>query len=247
MVAGLPGGTHVVAPDLRGHGRSFKPERIDDWQAVADDLVALVDRAFVGPVIGVGHSMGGVILTRLAARMPHRFAQLLLVDPVILEPSVYVAPPLLAGAEHPVARRRNRWASPDAMIAAFADRPPYALWEPQVLADYCRHGLLPSGEGDYMLACPPLLEASIYCSAAHNDPAAAIAAVDCPVTVLRARRSERTGEMDFSGSPTRPDLADAFARGRDLHWPDCSHFIPMEHSVRLAALVLSHIEAVERG
>src|SRR5213596_3588112 len=49
----------VVAVDLRGHGRSpvlrsgYRPS---DY---ARDLAALVDRLELGPVVAVGHSMGG--------------------------------------------------------------------------------------------------------------------------------------------------------------------------------------------
>lgn len=242
-IAALPDDLHIVAPDLRGHGRSFRPERIDDWQLLADDLVGLVEQAFDGPLVGVGHSMGGVTLVRLAAVMPGRFARLLLVDPVIATADFY-AHPLPGGAQdHPIARRRGRWESPDAMIAAFAARAPYSQWVPQVLEEYCRHGLLPQEDGGYALACPPLLEASIYASAAHNDPAAAVAAVTCPVTVLRARSGERSGKLDFSVSPTDPALASRFREGRDLHWPDVSHFIPMEVPDRLAALIAQEIDA----
>lgn len=246
VVAALPDDLHIVAPDLRGHGRSFKPERIDDWQTISDDLTGLVQIAFPGPLIGVGHSMGGVTAVRLAAAMAGRFARLVLVDPVIATDEFYADPPPGGPEDHPIARRRAVWESPGAMIAAFADRSPYSLWTVEALDSYCRYGLLPRAHGGYDLACAPLLEASIYASAAHNNPAPAVAAVDCPVTVLRARCGERTGQLDFTVSPTAPELAARFRDGRDFHWPDVSHFIPMEAPERLAALILSEVEAAER-
>lgn len=240
VVAALPAGLHIVAPDLRGHGRSYKPESIVDWGATAADLVPLVHAAFAGTIVGIGHSMGGYCVAHLAGLMPGRFARLLLVDPVILPPDVYDPHATLSDpADHPVARRRNRWDSPQAMIAAFAARQPYAQWQPRALADYCTYGLNPVGDGSgFELGCPPILEASAYLGAPFNDAASMIAKVDRPVTVLRARVAERAGPMDFSTSPTWPDLAASMADARDMHWSDVSHFIPMEQPERLAELIL---------
>jgi 3-oxoadipate enol-lactonase len=52
---------HVIAPDLRGHGRgirSWRPFRLADC---ADDVAALLSTQGVGPVIAVGYSMGGPV------------------------------------------------------------------------------------------------------------------------------------------------------------------------------------------
>lgn len=238
---------HIVAPDLRGHGRSYKPASILDWNATADDLTALVDTAFPGTILGIGHSMGGFCVTRLAARMPDRFARLLLVDPVILPPDIYQPDaPIPDPADHPVARRRNRWTNVEAMIDAFASRLPYSRWQAQALDDYCRYGLLPADDGDgFVLACPPQIEASAYQGSFHNDAMPSVAAVDCPVTVLRARTGERTGAMDFSISPTWRGVASRFADGRDLHWPDVSHFVPMEQPERLGQCIVDEWRAAQ--
>ena len=41
VVAALPAGTHVIAPDHRGHGRSYRPATLADWAATADVLLPL--------------------------------------------------------------------------------------------------------------------------------------------------------------------------------------------------------------
>lgn len=184
--------------------------------------------------------MGGHVAARVAAALPDRFSRLLLVDPVIMSPEVYQemgALPLGDPEEHPVARRRNQWANPDQMIDRFSERLPYADWQPEVLADYCRFGLLPIEDG-FELACPPRLEASAYMGAGRSNPYPLLPVVGCPVTVLRARNGERSSALDFSLSPTWPELAAAFLDGHDVHWAEASHFIPMETPDRLAALIL---------
>lgn len=242
VVAALPADRHVVAPDLRGHGRSYRPASIGDWGVTGDDLIPLIDGLAAGVrLIGVGHSMGGVCLLRAAAARPQRFAELALVDPVVFDPEFYAGAAAAGDPDdHFVSRRRNHWASAQDMAARFAERFPYSGWEPSVLADYANHGLLPRADGDgFELACPPRLEASAYLGSAAFNPLAAAATIACPVTVLRGRTGERQGALDFSISPTWPDLATAFARGRDEQWNDHSHFIPMEAPARLAAFIMT--------
>jgi pimeloyl-ACP methyl ester carboxylesterase len=241
VVVALPAGTHVVVPDHRGHGRSFKPASLADWTGNAAALLPLLDRFAGVPLVGCGHSMGGYVLTRLAAERPDAFRHLILVDPVIMDPGLYRgqnALPVPDPAEHPVARRRNQWASAGEMRARFADRLPYSRWEPQVLADYCDYGLLPAASGEgYELACPPALESSMYQNALRTDPHAWLDNVKAPVTLVRAPTGERGDAMDFSLSPTWTGLGSALHAERDELWDEHSHFIPMEAPERVADLI----------
>ncbi|MDZ3831569.1 MAG: alpha/beta hydrolase [Sphingopyxis sp.] len=241
LVAALPPGVHVIAPDHRGHGRSAKPSTLADWTATADFLLPLIDRFAGNPLTGGGHSMGGYVLTRLAALRPAAFRHIVLVDPVIMPPTFYEggnAPEIVDPAEHPVARRRSRWDSWEAMAAHFSARPPYSHWQPAVLADYCRYGLLPAPDGEgWELACPPHLEASVYQNALRTDPYGWLGAVTVPVSVIRARTGEREGNLDFSVSPTWPELGATVGAVRDEQWAELSHFIPMEAPARLADLL----------
>jgi lipase len=245
VIARMPD-RHVVAVDQRGHGRSEKVE-IRDWHDLGQDLAALVEHLGLADAVGVGHSMGGHALVAAAAQWPGSFRRLLLVDPVIASPDDYPdheggwTIDLPGGGPHPTSKRKNRFASPDAMFERFRDRHPYSLFEPAALRAYCDYGLLPAPDGDgFVLACPPAVEASIYMTSRTN-PAIhdAVRAIDVPVTVLRARSAEhREGIMDFTTSPTWTSLADEFHRGTDVYLPHLSHFIPMQDSQLTAGYVL---------
>lgn len=244
VVERLPSDQHVIAPDARGHGRSFRPATLSDWTCTAADIVALTDALNLSGLVVVGHSMGGFCGAALAAQRPERVARLILVDPVIMDPVYYGAadPDSLDVADHPVARRRNQWDSVEQMIDRMAGRPPYDGWQSDVLDDYCRHGLLPLADGGFELACPPFLEASVYLGSGRNSPHAFIADIRCPTTVIRAKQAERSGLMDFSNSPTWPKLSTTLSNAHDLNWNDCSHFIPMEDPARLAVLIAQELE-----
>lgn len=72
---------HLVAPDLRGHGRSEWPEsgyRLSDF---VHDLVEFIERTGLRKPVYVGHSWGGNIGTVLASDHPELISAVLLEDP----------------------------------------------------------------------------------------------------------------------------------------------------------------------
>lgn len=250
VVAHLPQGCHVVAVDHLGHGHSHKPATMADWADSCRALLPLVDhlaqQSGGAPLVGCGHSMGGYVLALLAAERPAAFRQIVLIDPVIFAPEFYTGANHIVPdpADHPVSKRRNRWESAAQMQAHFSQRKPYATWQADVLADYCQYGLLPADDGDGMvLACPPLLEASIYQNAQRSSPYGLADHITADVTVVRAKLTERASEMDFSGSPTWPLAAQNLNHGRDLYWPEHSHFIPMEAPEKVAAMLTELMQA----
>jgi pimeloyl-ACP methyl ester carboxylesterase len=238
------GERHVLAVDMRGHGRSGGRE-IRHWEVFGEDLAGLVGGLELEGLVGVGHSMGGHALVDAAAAMPGAFRGLVLLDPVIGSPESYEQGDemsrMTGGGPHPTARRRNRFASPQAMFERFESRPPYSLFDRDVLRDYCEYGLLPAPDGEgYVLACPPEIEASIYMtSRTPTRIFERVQAVDVPVLVVRAMEPPANRDpMDFSGSPTWPALARWFPDAADLSIPELTHFLPMQAPARMAAVVL---------
>ncbi len=233
-IAAMPD-RHVVALDMRGHGLSSKVAPYD-WTTFGDDLRHFVDELDLSRLVGVGHSMGGHCVTQLAADEPERFERLVLVDPVIMSPELYVSGKpehsawLNAEGLHPVARRRNLFANAQAMFDNFHGRGSYSTWRDAILHDYCEYGLIknPDGEG-FVLACPPEVEAAIYMGNTGSTIHERLADVTHPVKVLRARQRDQLGEqMDFSASPTWPELASHFPNGVDVFLPELTHFMPMQ-------------------
>ncbi|MBI4311674.1 MAG: alpha/beta hydrolase [Chloroflexi bacterium] len=236
VVRRMPG-CHAYAIDLRGHGRSDKPEPPYRWRSFAEDVAAVADSLDLRQAVGVGHSMGGYVVTFAAALRPERFGGLALVDPTIPSPDRPFQP---RNGEHPVARRRDRWDSPQEMFDRFRDRPPFNTWTDEALVDYCVGGLLaaPDGKG-YVLACPPRIEASMYGSAISHEVFDHLDKIRGPVHVLRARPRTPSDTPDsFGPSVTWPGLAGHLAQGMDFPMPEHSHFIPQEAPEKVAAHIL---------
>jgi pimeloyl-ACP methyl ester carboxylesterase len=83
----------TIIPDLRGHGASRSQWTDRDWtagrvrakdftpQAFAADLARLLEERRTGPVIAIGHSMGGQVVTALAVEHPDLVSALVVLDP----------------------------------------------------------------------------------------------------------------------------------------------------------------------
>lgn len=71
---------HVIAPDLRGHGRSGWEPPWDFGTHVAD-LIETIDGLDLEQPDWVGHSFGGRLVVELAARHPERIRRAALLDP----------------------------------------------------------------------------------------------------------------------------------------------------------------------
>jgi lipase len=115
------GGVTVVAPDLRGHGRSPKAGPWTMARHLAD-LEPLLES--LGPrTVLLGHSYGGRIAWDLARAAPDRLAGLILVDPAL------VISAELADSTRATNAANLRW--PDAQTAfsaLVAARAPSAHW-----------------------------------------------------------------------------------------------------------------------
>jgi 3-oxoadipate enol-lactonase len=70
----------VIAPDLRGHGRSPAPSGVYEMDLLARDVLALLDALRIKKAIIMGHSMGGYVTLAAWKLVPERFLALGLID-----------------------------------------------------------------------------------------------------------------------------------------------------------------------
>lgn len=76
-------GHKVEAPDLPGHGRDKTPIREVSLQAYADRVCSILD-AQPQPVVLVGHSMGGLVITQAAEHRPEKINTLVYLTAFLL-------------------------------------------------------------------------------------------------------------------------------------------------------------------
>ncbi|BAY13362.1 alpha/beta hydrolase fold protein [Calothrix sp. NIES-2098] len=82
---------HIVAPDMRGHGESSKPEDDYSFESAIADLEALMDRLGWSSAHVVSHSWTGKLAAIWAKQNPERLRSMILVDPIFIwkMPSVF--------------------------------------------------------------------------------------------------------------------------------------------------------------
>lgn len=75
-------GLRLIIPDLRGAGRSSRPDHGYTIERYAADVLAIADRLGSRSFVAVGHAMGGQIAEFLAATNPSHVAGLMLLCPI---------------------------------------------------------------------------------------------------------------------------------------------------------------------
>ena len=75
---------HIVAPDMRGHGESSKPDRDYSFESVISDLETLMDKLEWSAAHIVSHSWTGKLAAIWARQNPERLRSITLVDPIFI-------------------------------------------------------------------------------------------------------------------------------------------------------------------
>jgi lipase len=151
VVDRLPG-VRVIAPDLRGRGRSNGIEGSAGMAAHAADLAALLDAVGVDRAVVVGHSMGGFVSIVFSHRYPERVSRVLLVDgglPLDV-PAGLTTDELVAGILGPTAARLSmRFADAGEYSDFWRRHPAFASdWTPE-LESYLAYDLVDDGAGAF--------------------------------------------------------------------------------------------------
>lgn len=150
LVAEQLPGVRVVAPDLRGRGRSNELVGASGMIQHASDMIAVLDALGLNLVPVMGHSMGGFVSVVLAHQHPERVSRLALVDgglplatPKDLDPEVLVAAILGPTA----ARLAKRYENVEDYIEDFwRHHPAFAGEWTDELETYIDYDLVPDGD-----------------------------------------------------------------------------------------------------
>ncbi|MEV6770361.1 alpha/beta hydrolase [Nocardia sp. NPDC051030] len=134
----LPG-VRIIAPDLRGHGRSTGVPPWD-FETIVTDLVELLRAETSEPVVLLGHSFGAGAGVHLAARHPELVRGLILLDPAIgLDPEfmLQIAAAMLENPDYASVEQARF----DKVETAWAEV------DPRVLEDELAEHLVPTPDG----------------------------------------------------------------------------------------------------
>lgn len=154
------------------------PETLHSWQVMADDLIAGLEDHHLDPVIGIGHSMGGVATLMASLKRPELFSMMILLDPVLFPRRIVwllaAGPDWLPRPQLPLVkkalRRRRQWESKAAAFERFRNRSLFRRWSDAALHAYIEGLTRPLSEDSQTIALryAPEWEARIYETAAPS-------------------------------------------------------------------------------
>ena len=141
------------------------------WQPLVDELVEALTATHASPVVGLGHSLGAVLMLRAAQQQPELFFRVIMLDPPLFGPGKRLIIGLLRslGLAHrmiPIVkgalRRRDHFTSREEALAYWQPKKLFRHFPPQSLAAYVAHGLVPAPDGGFRLRIPKTREANIF-------------------------------------------------------------------------------------
>jgi pimeloyl-ACP methyl ester carboxylesterase len=203
----------LVAPDLRGRGRSGALPPPYGLSQHALDVVAVLDHLGLDSAVVMGESMGAYVAVVLAGLHPARVERLVLVDgglplPNVIPEGVDPAALVEAGMAAMLGRLRRTFPSRDAY---------YDFWRAHpALRDCWTDDFEAYLDYDVAETQPPVLRTSVSEAALRGDlldhalhpdvVAEAFSALRCPVSLLRATRG-----MNDEPAPGLPgDMVDGW-------------------------------------
>lgn len=215
------------------------------WRRMRAQVIDCIEALPAGPLVLVGHSMGGYLAAMAAARLPHRVAQVVLIDsPMVLGWRATLVSAAKAtgltwklGPAPVAARRRNHWGSREEARAHLGGKDFVQRWAPGVLDDFIRAALHEHPGGGVTLAIPRETERDVYATIAHRDALRAVRrlrARGTPVGFVTGRHSEETR---LAGREQNRRFW-----GRDWVELPTGHLVPMEAPEACAQAVLEMIE-----
>lgn len=153
--------------DRHAHNPEFPVS--DGWEFLKKELRTEIETRYDQPIIGLGHSLGGLLHLLVAAEAPALYKQIILLDaPIISRLSSFGLKVMkrfkMSEKYSPAYQtkfRRNLWKDKTEAFAHFYKKEKFRRFDEDVLRDYIEHGTVEHEKG-IELFFKPKIEAEIY-------------------------------------------------------------------------------------
>lgn len=156
----------VRVVDCLGQDPDYPVDR--NWRSLSRELEAFL-APLPKPIIGMGHSLGSVLMFLVAQRRPDWFQALIMLDPPVANGpmGVFLRLARLSGIGDrfsPARKSKGRldyWGNWDDVLSYFRSRKLFQSFDPRALDDYIQAGLECHGDG-WRLRFRPEIEVAIF-------------------------------------------------------------------------------------
>jgi len=221
---------NVVTPLARPLWPNSDWRILKDWSLLTNDLITFIEKQSTQPIIGAGHSLGGVCMLDAALQKPELFRALVVIEPVIFQRRLRWAwqilktlglgdrvHPLISGA----LRRRRVFASAEEMFTRYRRAPIFSRISDEGLRAYVESLARPRADGQVELSFSPEWEAAIYRTGPLNLWPR-LPTLKIPTLILYAAQS------DTFTPPVAQRLQKDFPQIQLHKIEDAGHLAPME-------------------
>jgi non-heme chloroperoxidase len=219
-------GFRAVTYDRRGHGRSDDPGTGYDFDTLAGDLAALLNRLDLTDVTLVGHSMGGGEIARYLSRHgSQRIAQIVLVSSTV--PKLDADPQAVTASLDRLRASYGQWVAENAALSFGDGLPGCAI--PQLEKEQAIR--------DWMSVS---LQAAVACTAANMpaDFTAELSKITLPALVVHGDH-DAFAPLETCGRRS----ADLIPSSRLVVYDNAAHMPHLSHRERLNADLLAFVRS----
>ncbi len=155
---------------LERHAHNPKFPVANGWERLRDELREDIEKRYAGEkVVGVGHSLGGILHLLVAVEKPELYEAIVLLDAPIISRLSSFGIKILKRAglleKIPLVKstrfRRSRWRTRDEAFEHFLTKEKFQKFDEEVLRHYVEHGTI-EDESGVNLFFKPSVEAKIY-------------------------------------------------------------------------------------
>jgi pimeloyl-ACP methyl ester carboxylesterase len=241
---------HVFGMKLRPLWEGQNKDDFQDWHPYSDDLLRFLSDHTVDPVIGVGHSIGGIVTLRAALRNPQKFRTLILIDPVLFVPSFLVGWNFiraigLGEKTHPLIpaarRRRREFSDLDILFRSYRSKSVFRYMSDESLKAYIAGITKPKADGGYELAYTPEWETHIYLTGMRDhDLWRGLQKLKIPTLIIRGNETD-------TFLPNAERLVKKKNPKIQIHtMKNATHILPLEHPREVAEIITNFLTIDDR-
>lgn len=220
--------------DRIGHNPAFPVS--ENWHNLVLEVITSIQRQAAGPVIGLGHSLGGVLSLLAAIEKPELFKAVVMLDSPLIgllkSSAVRLAKALgIIDRITPAFRtqgRREYWENYEQLLAYLKTRNLFKTFDDACLHDYITYGLEHKTDG-YYLRFDRHIEYQIYRTLPHIIPQYK-GKLFTPAALIYGDKTTVVGKMDLRYMKKNFNIMCIKTQG--------THLLPMEHPQVVAAQVI---------
>ncbi len=226
--------------DCRGAWPSRKPPQ-GNFSPLdfAQDLISAIETQHTQPIIGMGHSHGGLVTLIAAHLRPELFSKLVIIEapsapdnlfgrvfPYVPKWLLLKTVPFIRGSHN----RRRIFNSRQEFYNRYHGHPTFKRFTDPALRDYAEHGLREREDGLFELRFLPEWESHIFCTVPIMAPY--LRKVTQPTLAIRAEHSYLYTAKQFAhyGKTSGKNVS-------TITMPDAHHLVPHEDPEGIAKLI----------